>query len=375
MLNIIDLTRTFPPTKKGAQAEVRAVDGVSLDVQQGELFTLLGPSGCGKTTILRSIAGLERPDAGKIVVGDRVLFSSADGINIDANQRGLGMVFQSYAVWPHMNVFKNVAFPLQVLPRRSRLSARQIRERVERVLEVVQLPHLSGRVATDLSGGQQQRLALARALVMEPPLMLLDEPLSNLDAKLREGMRFELMRLQQEVGVTSIYVTHDQTEALAMSSRIAVMNGGKVQQIGPPREIYTEPASQFVADFIGSSNFISGKVISSLPEERRYLVGTSAGELVARAQREFVVGDEVALSVRPESLGLEHLDGVLEPDTSAWIGTVVTRAFLGEAVDHIVDLGGHTLRVRTSPTISIEPGSRVRVVFDDDGCTALAVSH
>src|SRR5215217_7568192 len=214
MLRIRNLVKTFAGARVEKHRRVQAVDDVSFEVEDGQLFTLLGPSGCGKTTTLRCIAGLEMPDRGEISIDDRVLFSSERRVRVPANERGLGMVFQSYAIWPHMNVFKNVAFPLQVLPRRQRPSRKELRERVERALKVVRLDHLARRQATDLSGGQQQRLALARALV-------LDEPLSNLDAKLREEMVFELKRLQRDLGVTAIYVTHDQAEALAMSNRIA----------------------------------------------------------------------------------------------------------------------------------------------------------
>lgn len=367
MLKISELARTFPATKRGAQTKVKAVDDISLEVKQGEMFTLLGPSGCGKTTTLRCIAGLERPDSGEIVVADRVFFSSSMGIQVDANKRGLGMVFQSYAIWPHMNVFRNVSFPLEVAPRKSRPSRAQIRERVERVLEVVQLAHLAGRIATDLSGGQQQRLALARALVVEPPLMLLDEPLSNLDAKLREGMRLELKRLQREIGVTAVYVTHDQIEALAMSSRIAVMRAGKVEQIGRPREVYSEPASQFVADFIGSSNFVPGRILSVDASGHSYQVATVGGNVSAKSQLEFHQGDEVVVAFRPESLSLNIASGPNDP----WRGAVETRAFLGEAVDHIVQVGELTLRVRTNPSISIPAGTAVTVTFAEDSCSVL----
>lgn len=366
MLTITELTRTFPARKKG-DVEVKAVDKVSLTVEQGELFTLLGPSGCGKTTTLRCVAGLEKPNGGEIVLEDRVLFSAAKGIRVEANKRGLGMVFQSYAIWPHMNVFKNVAFPLQVLPRKLRPTKEEIRNRVERTLSVVQLDHLAGRPATDLSGGQQQRLALARALVMEPPLLLLDEPLSNLDAKLREGMRFELKRLQREVGITAIYVTHDQVEALAMSNRIAVMRLGKVEQVGRPREIYSEPASQFVADFIGTSNFIPGTVSGPEDGHRVYRVKTEGGELVATSQFDLNTGDRVVVAIRPESLSLEAV-----PSTDGrWHGVVETRAFLGEAVDHIVKLGDLRLQVRVNPSTSIEAGTPVKISFNKDSCTVL----
>src|SRR5207248_2672236 len=222
---------------------IRAANNVSFDVPPGKLFTLLGPSGCGKTTTLRSIAGLARPLLGEISVGDEVVYSSGRNVFIPPNQRGLGMVFQSYAIWPHMTVYENAAFPLPAGRRRA--GRRDIEERVMRVLKTVDLEEMAGREATKLSGGQQQRLALARALVMEPRVLLLDEPLSNLDAKLRERMRFELKRLQRELGITTVYVTHDQTEALALSHAIAVMNRGRIEQIGTPREIYERPVNQF----------------------------------------------------------------------------------------------------------------------------------
>src|ERR687893_814214 len=266
MLTIDHLVKSFAgdKAKKGqGPTTVFAVNDVSFEVKEGELFTLLGPSGCGKTTTLRSIAGLEKPDSGTIAVGDRVLFSSGNGrtVNMPANQRGLGMVFQSYAIWPHMTVFDNVAFPLQVRKRSERPSKKEIRERVERVLETMELSPQIDRQATKLPGGQQQPLALARALVIEPPLLLLDEPLSNLDAKLLESLRYELKRLQRELGITSIYVTHDQIEALALSTTIAVMKEGNVLQTGRPREVYESPNCKFVAEFIGTSNFLRGKVV------------------------------------------------------------------------------------------------------------------
>ena len=363
MLKISELTRTFPATKSGDQEAVTAVDNISVELEPGELFTLLGPSGCGKTTTLRCIAGLEHPDKGEIIVGERVLFSSSKRVTVNANQRGLGMVFQSYAIWPHMNVFRNIAFPLEVLPRKRRPSKAEIRTRVERVLEVVQLDHLAGRAATDLSGGQQQRLALARALVMEPPLLLLDEPLSNLDAKLREGMRFELKRLQRELGVTSVYVTHDQVEALAMSTRIAVMRAGKIEQVGRPRDIYTNPASRFVADFIGTANFIAGEIVEGTPASG-FTVRTVDGIIQAKSVASHSVGENVLLTARPENMSLE-----VASSAGDWTGTVETRAFLGDGVDHIVRLSGQTVRIKTSPKISIKDGTAVRVVFAEDCCS------
>jgi iron(III) transport system ATP-binding protein len=272
------------------------------------------------------------------------------------------MVFQSYAIWPHMNVYDNVAFPLQVMPRKSRPSRAAAREKVERALAVVKLDRLASRDATALSGGQQQRLALARALVMEPSLLLLDEPLSNLDAKLREDMRFELKRLQREIGVTCIYVTHDQTEALAMSNEIAVMHDGKVEQIGRPREIYEAPRTRFVADFIGTSNFLEGVVEESRPGG--YVVATEDGKLDITSDANHRPGDHVLVSARPEHISLSTERNGTGPNR--WAGRVAVRSFLGEVVDHIVSVGDREMRVRCNSSISIPPDTDVTLVFNQE---------
>jgi iron(III) transport system ATP-binding protein len=367
MLLIDHLVKTFEGERargRGREADrVRAVDDVSFEVVQGQLFTLLGPSGCGKTTTLRSIAGLENPDGGSIRVGERTLFSRGRGraVNVPANQRGLGMVFQSYAIWPHLRVFDNVAFPLQVRPRGQRPSKREIRERVMRVLTTMELANLADRPATKLSGGQQQRLALARAMITEPPLMLLDEPLSNLDAKLRESLRFELKRLQRELGITSVYVTHDQIEALALSSMVAVMREGKIVQCGKPREIYEQPNNRFVAEFIGTSNFIEGVVKGR--EGSRTVVETDEGRLLVDHAGEVPVGERVVVSIRPEAVALA--DATAESSgPNDWTGEILTRAFMGDSVDHIVGIGKHEIRNRSNPSISVEPGTQVRVRMD-----------
>ena len=367
MLAVRNLVKTFSAGRGERHGRVHAVEDLSLDVEDGELFTLLGPSGCGKTTTLRSIAGLETPDKGTISVAGRVLFSSEARTRVPANERGLGMVFQSYAIWPHMNVFDNVAFPLQVLRRGKRPRRQELRQRVERVLAVVKLDHLASRDATALSGGQQQRLALARALVMEPALLLLDEPLSNLDAKLREDMRFELKRLQRELGLTCVYVTHDQTEALAMSNQVAVMRDGKVEQVGKPRDIYEAPKTRFVADFIGTSNFIEGVV-----EERRgtgYLVRTEQGQLEVPSELQHAAGDAVVVSARPEHIALTTDRNGGGPNR--WSGRVGARAFLGEVVDHVVAVGGAEIRVRCNSTISIPPETDVTLVFNQEALTLI----
>lgn len=367
MLKITDLYKVFEPRKGGGEGLV-AVNGINLEVQEGDLFTLLGPSGCGKTTTLRGVAGLEEPTSGRISVAGEVIFDSENHVNVAANRRGLGMVFQSYAIWPHMNVFKNVAYPLSMRFGSRRLSKKVIRERVERVLEAVQLEHLVERPATDLSGGQQQRLALARALVMEPPLLLLDEPLSNLDAKLREQMRFELKRLQRDLNITAVYVTHDQTEALVMSTTIAVMNKGNVEQVGRPRDIYNQPRTRFVADFIGTSNFFDG-TIARLDSDGKYRVATSQGELVVPSAAELPTGTRVTVSVRPEHITL--LGNTSEPRLNVFRAEVLARGFMGEAVEHELQIGDLRLRMRCNPSVSIPAGNEVMVELPSEWCSLI----
>jgi len=360
---------------------VKAAQDVSFTVAEGQLFTLLGPSGCGKTTTLRSIAGLERPRAGEISVNGQVVFSSARGVFVAPNRRGFGMVFQSYAIWPHMTVFENAAFPLQVrgagrdarsgrIERRTRLSRSDIRDRVMRVLHAVQLGELAEREATKLSGGQQQRLALARALVMEPALLLLDEPLSNLDAKLRERMRFELKRLQRELKITTVYVTHDQSEALALSRQIAVMNEGRILQIGTPRDIYERPANQFVADFVGNTNFIDG-VVRVVTPSNDVCVSTEIGDLKVQTDLELRADERVAISVRPEDVELTE-DRPL--GANVWEGCVDQKVFLGEAVDFQVKVGARTLLSRRHPTLRTKVGDAIFVQLNPEKCVVLKVA-
>ena len=328
---------------------------------------MLGPSGCGKTTTLRSIAGLERPSSGEISVNDFVVFSARRGVFVPPNQRGFGMVFQSYAIWPHMDVFTNTAFPLQV--GKKKLNREEIDAKVMRVLKAVQLDHLRDREATKLSGGQQQRLALARALVMEPKLLLLDEPLSNLDAKLRELMRFELKRLQRELKITTVYVTHDQSEALALSHQIAVMNAGRIQQIGSPREIYERPQTQFVADFVGTTNFVDGTVRAAEPEDRYYMIETELGMLRSYSVEAVRPGQKVILSIRPEDVRLTET----QPATSGNVirGTVDQKVFLGESLDWVTRVGPRKLLSRTHPTIYTHIEQPIWMHIDPLKCVAM----
>jgi iron(III) transport system ATP-binding protein len=344
---------------------VRAAQNVSFEVPRGKLFTLLGPSGCGKTTTLRSIAGLEKPTAGEIEIDGRLIYSSDKGIFVAPNKRNFGMVFQSYAIWPHMNVYQNVAFPLEV----RRLGRKQIREKVMRMLNAVALDQLVDRDATKLSGGQQQRLALARALVMEPQLLLLDEPLSNLDAKLRDRMRLELKRLQRDFDLTTVYVTHDQSEALALSHEIAVMNEGRVVQIGTPRQIYEQPRDQFVADFVGSTNFIAGTV--SALRDARCVVSSAVGELTAQAGEGVSKGCTVTVSVRPEDIELSEGEPVAAGDDNVFKGTVSGKEFLGDCLDFHVKVGDVVLLAKAHPSLRTPTGDPIYLRMKADKCVAI----
>lgn len=305
---------------------VTAVGDFNLDVADGEFISFLGPSGCGKTTTLRMIAGFEKPSEGIITIGDTEISNAAKGFFMAPEKRGIGMVFQSYAVWPHMNVVDNVGYPLKIqnIPKEERL------DRVMKMLELVHLKEYAERFPNQLSGGQQQRVALARALVARPSLLLLDEPLSNLDAKLRESMRFEISGIQKELGITVIYVTHDQSEAMTMSDRIVVMSMGKVQQIGRPFEIYTKPANQMVADFIGLVNFIPAETKG----DRIFIKGH---ESLSFPNPKNIVGEAV-IAVRPENISLSKTGGMVA-------GVMHHRFYLGDSIDYRVKVKDHFIRV------------------------------
>ena len=304
---------------------VTAVNDFNLTVEDGEFVSILGPSGCGKTTSLRMIAGFEKATEGEIYIGDHCVSSSSQNKFVPPENRDIGMVFQSYAVWPHMTVVENVAYPLKIqkVPKEERL------KRVNEMLELVHLGEYGHRYPHQLSGGQQQRVALARALVAQPGLLLLDEPLSNLDAKLRESMRFEILSIQKALGITVVYVTHDQGEAMAMSDRVVVMSKGVVQQIGAPHEIYTNPANKMVADFIGLVNFMQGEV----SDDRVYLQGTTASFPNTSG-----VSGSATIAVRPENITMSRGGGMLE-------GTLTHRFYLGDAVEYRVTVGDHDVRV------------------------------
>jgi iron(III) transport system ATP-binding protein len=341
-----------------------AVREVSLSVAPGEFVTLLGPSGCGKTTTLRCIAGLESPDAGEIRIDGQVVASGARGIHLPPEARDIGMVFQSYAVWPHMTVFDNVAYGLRV----RRASRSDIKERTSQALELVGLGHVADRYATKLSGGQRQRVALARAIVYRPKVILFDEPLSNLDAKLREQMRIELVRLQRDVGITSIYVTHDQSEALVMSDRVVVMNEGAIQQIGDPRTIYARPANAFVANFLGVANLLEGTLAgrSGALCEIDVALGSAGPSVRLRAvgAEGASPGQRLTLSVRPEDLAL-HLT---RPDRAVNVveGEVIDTVYLGSFLDGQVRVGTHELSVQIDHYERLAPGQKVFLTFEPE---------
>jgi iron(III) transport system ATP-binding protein len=373
MLRIENLRKSF----SGSDRErVTAVSDVSFNVQAGQLFTLLGPSGCGKTTTLRSIAGLEHPDSGRITIDGVDVFDGSTGKVVPAYRRAIGMVFQSYAIWPHMTVRENVEFPLTVVNRRNRLAPKERNRLVEEALELRGMGAYGARPATALSGGQQQRLALARAIVGKPKLLLLDEPLSNLDAKLRERMRFEIKRLQTELGITAIYVTHDQGEALALSDEIAIMRDGVIIQQGNPNDIYNQPGSDFVADFIGSANLVFGTCTGAADTGDLIEVvldgGVRASGTATCALEE---NDPVVLVVRPESVKTTPLaDGQPAP-AGQLIGTVRARIFLGESVDLLVETLGRELRIRVpadsaphrpKSSVALDISSRRSLVLRDD---------
>jgi iron(III) transport system ATP-binding protein len=339
MLNVSGLTKVYA---NRFDAQAGGVRDVSFELPTGTFFTLLGPSGCGKTTTLRCIAGLERPDAGRIAVAERVLFDAGSGVAVPMNHRGIGMVFQSYAIWPHMTVFENIAFPLRVA-KDKRWGREDVRKAVEVALGTVGLSGYGERPATRLSGGQQQRVALARAIVHRPQLLLLDEPLSNLDATLREEMRVELRRLQQQIGVTTIYVTHDQTEALAMSDRIAVMEHGRIVQMDDPRTIYARPASGFVASFIGSSNVLSGVCAVSVRAGEVGEVQLSSGGVIRCLFPSAHDGGAVNVSLRPEGISLMPQGAAVSENGLR--GVVAAASFQGGSVRYDVRFGDMVVRV------------------------------
>ena len=358
------LSLTIEGLSKDFGAAPVVVD-LHLKAAEGEMLVLVGPSGCGKTTTLRCIAGLESPSAGRIIIGTRVVTAPAEGVNIPPERREIGMVFQSYAVWPHMTVFNNVAYPLRAIG----VPRNKIPERVMRALKLVQLDHLSERYSSQISGGQQQRVALARSLVGEPKLLLFDEPLSNLDASLRVTMRIEIMELQKRLGFTAVYVTHDQVEAMAIADRIAVMDRGIIRQIGTPRDIYDRPANVFVAGFMGTTNLLEGTVAATTGGQ--ILVRTVNG-LDVRATRAdgAVTGQAVHVSVRPEAAAVTTRAPDASPE-NVWPAKVTLSTFLGDAIVYRLDVRGQKFEVHAPTTDVFDVGADVFVTVHPNRCILL----
>jgi iron(III) transport system ATP-binding protein len=352
MLSVERATKAYAD----GRSRIAAMRDVTFEVAPGELFTLLGPSGCGKTTTLRVVAGLERLDAGTVRLVDDVVSDPSRDLHLPPERRGLGMVFQAPTVWPHMSVAENVAFPLVAGPRAERPSRAEVARRVSEALELVRLGGVEARSANDLSGGQQQRLALARALVRRPRLLLLDEPLSGLDEALRLEVREELRAIQRDLGVTMLYVTHDQGEALALSSRLAVMRDGALEQVGTPRQVYGRPANAFVAGFVGAANMLSGVVEGVDGANGTRLVRTGFGRLPVHGGDGFERGAAVLVVVRPEHVSIGA--------GATW--RVVSETFLGDMVELVVRANGCDVRVRVDERRAFAPGATVALEFDSE---------
>jgi iron(III) transport system ATP-binding protein len=373
VLRIVNVTKRYPAQRRHAKQR-DAVHDVSLTVRPGEFFTLLGPSGCGKTTLLRSVAGLEQPNAGEIWIGGRLVYAAARKISTPADDRPIGMVFQSYAVWPHMTVTDNVEFAM--VSGRRRLPRKDAAVQAQALLGRLGLGDHAKSSATRLSGGQQQRLALARALACQPDVLLLDEPLSNLDAALRASLRRELKRQQSEFGITALYVTHDQAEALALSDRIAVMRLGQVIQVGTPRELYADPATPYVARLTGGANVFSGEVTGADGADGTVEVRAPFGLVRCRTRAPRRAGEQVTCFVRADGLTVlpaadasgsgAHGDGSSVTGgsgASVFAGTLRSVDFVGYEVSCVVEAGGTTLTTHTDVSTEVRAGDRVRVAI------------
>jgi iron(III) transport system ATP-binding protein len=355
-IDIAGLTKSY-----AGHNAARAVDAIDLAIKDGEVMALVGPSGCGKTTTLQLLAGFLKPDAGTIAVGDRVV-STAKHV-VPPERRRMSLIFQSYAVWPHMTVFENVAYGLKVM----KLSRSETEDRTTKVLQTVRMTDLAQRYPSELSGGQQQRVALARAVVVNPETLLLDEPLSNLDANLREEMRFEIRRIHDTTGITMVYVTHDQTEAMVAADRIALMRAGKIAQIGTAHEIYESPATAFVATFVGGTNTLPATLVEP------HLVECCGARLRVRDDFDPATRGPVTLCIRPHSIEIADLAGdealgYRENGMNRLAGTVLRQVYLGDSRDYLIDLGGTSVRVAAPPSTDRTVGSTVHLDVSVEAC-------
>jgi iron(III) transport system ATP-binding protein len=349
--------------RHGAGGEVIPVNDITIDVAPNEMVVLLGPSGCGKTTLLRCIAGLEKPERGEISINGEIVYSAASGVLLPPNKRPISMVFQSYALWPHMTLFDNVAYPLQA----RNVPARDIKQRVMETLDVVGLAPLAKQYPGQISGGQQQRVALARAVVSQTGVVLFDEPLSNVDARVREQLRLEIRRMQKAFGFSALYVTHDQNEAMAVADRIAVLNDGHMEQIGAPEEIYNRPRTSYVGSFIGSANIWRGRVASA--DAARIVVDTAVAALTIDPRSELmtnaapvVTGGEARVLVRPESIDVHRTAPQSAINTIAC--SVDTRVFFGSSTEYLLAFGAERIRVWIPGISDIPEGAPVWITVD-----------
>ena len=343
ILKVNNLSKSF--------GNVKAIQEISFEATEGKVLSLLGPSGCGKTTTLRCIAGFENPDAGEISLDDRRI------THIPPEKRGIGMVFQNYALWPHMTVYGNLAFGLQI----RKVPKPEINKRIKKILSMVQLEGYENRYPRQMSGGQQQRIAMARALVFEPDIMLLDEPLSNLDAQLREEMRFEFSELQKKLGITAVYVTHDQAEALVLSDKIVILDQGKIVQSGTPKEIFSHPRNKFVAGFIAVTSFMDGKVDSLVEEQKKVVVKTDDGLTIQGNNNNLSVGQRVSVAIRMNAVYfVQDEDEIEKNSVNLFNGKIIQSSYLGNIVDYKISVGNWVVRTNTEVKNNFKVGDEVK---------------
>ena len=342
ILKVNNLSKSF--------GKVKAVREVTFEATEGKVLSLLGPSGCGKTTTLRCIAGFENPDRGEIYLDDRKITS------IPPEKRGIGMVFQNYALWPHMTVYGNLAFSLQI----RKVPKPEIDKRIKKVLSMVQLEGYENRYPRQMSGGQQQRIAMARALVFEPEIMLLDEPLSNLDAQLREEMRFEFTELQRKLGITAVYVTHDQAEALVISDKIVILDQGKIVQSGSPKDIYSNPKNKFVAGFIAVTSFINGRIDSFTEEKKKVIVKTDDGLAIHGFNNSFDIGQKVSVAMRMNVIKFIQNENKNDKNTvNMFRGKIIQSSYLGNIIDYKIKVGNWEVRTNSDAKYNFKIGEEV----------------